>query len=341
MSTNKVEDTKRPFTSEDVAAKAGVSQATVSRVFAGSANVSEKKRKKVMEVAQQLNYQPNAIARGLSTRKTQMIGIVVRDFRNPFYPAVLARFYNSLSAKGYHLIFINTEDEYIGEKEIGKLIDYNVDGVIITDALLSSSEAERFARHDIAVILFNRYSKQSPGGAVYCDNFQAGRQVATYLLGMGHRSFAFISGPANTSTTIDRKKGFEAVLKEKKLPAPVIYPGDYSFESGFKAAQEIVSAAKRVDCIFCANDIIAIGAMEGIRQMGCTIPEDISVVGFDDIDMAAWPSYALTTWSQPVDELVAQTVDLLIRQINGEMKEPQTVVLKGRLVVRDTVKRKK
>lgn len=332
---------KRPYTSEDVAIKAGVSQATVSRVFAGSANVSEKKRKKVLEVAQQLNYQPNAIARGLSTRRTQMIGIVVRDFRNPFYPAVLAKFYGSLSAKGYHLIFINAEEEYIGEKEISKLIDYNVDGVIITDALLSSPEAERFARHNIAVILFNRYSKQAPGSAVYSDNHLAGRQMATYLLGMGHKSFAFIAGPADASTSIDRRKGFEAVLKEKKMQALEVFPGHFSFESGFKSAQEILSESKRVDCIFCANDIIAIGAIEGIRQMGYRVPEDISVVGFDDIEMAAWPSYSLTTWSQPVDELVEETVNLLLRTINGETEESQTVVLKGRLIVRDTVKRKK
>lgn len=331
---------KSIYTSDDVAAKAGVSQATVSRVFAGSANVSEKKKKKVLQVAAQLNYQPNAIARGLSTRKTNLIGIVVRDFKNPFYPDVLSRFYTSFAEKGYHLLFINTEKEYIGEKEISKLIDYNVEGVIITDALLSSSEAVRFERHGIKVILFNRYSEKMTGTAVYCDNAVAGRQMATYLIGMGHKHFAFLSGRADTSTSIDRRKGFELVLKQKKLPALQVYPGEYSYESGFKSGQEIASSSKKTDCIFCANDIIAIGAMDGIRQMGKSIPNDISIVGFDDITVASWPSYSLTTWQQPVQELVENTVELLIEEINGGSRKNEKIILKGQLVVRNTVKRK-
>lgn len=340
MDLKNTQSGKRSYTSEDVAEMAGVSQSTVSRVFAGSANVSEKKRKKILEIAEKLNYQPNAIARGLSTKRTKMIGIVMRDFRNPFYPVVLAKFYSNLSKMGYHLIFINTENEYIQEKEINKLIDYNVEGVIITDALLSSSEAERFSRHKITVVLFNRYIENSKSSAVYCDNYLGGREIGTYLIGMGHRSFAFISGPFKTSTSIDRKRGFQEVLQENGITEIIIHGGDYTYESGFKAAQEIISRQEKVDCIFCANDIIAIGAMEGIRQMGLKIPDDISIVGFDDINMASWPSYSLTTWQYSMDKLVEETVALLHDEINGKIQHPKTIIVKGHLVFRNTVRRK-
>ena len=317
---------------------AGVSQSTVSRVFAGNTNVSAKKRKKILEVAEKLDYQPNAIARGLITNKTKMVGIVIKYFHNPFYSEVLSAFYNRLSSLGYHLIFINSDNDEIQASEINLLIDYKVEEVIITDAILSSSAAKKLSRNNTTVVLFNRYIKDSESKAVYCDNYFAGRQLATYLVEMGHKSIAFISGPFNTSTTIDRKQGFEEVLAERGLPPLHVESGIYTYESGFKAAQALVAMKKKVDCIFCANDITALGAIEAIREMGLNIPEDISVVGFDDINMANWPSYSLTTWKQPIDEMVDNAVKLLL----GEETDQENVVkLKGNLVIRKSVKAKK
>lgn len=222
---------KKNYTSEDVAAMAGVSQSTVSRVFGGGANVSEKKRKKVMEIAEKLNYQPNAQARSLITRKTHIIGIVMRNIRDPFYSAVLEIFYNRFAPLGYHLIFIHSENEEIQEKEITKLLEYNVEAAIITDATLSSTAAQKLERNNINVVLFNRYSKSSRSSAVFCDNYMAAKQIALYLVETGHKYYAFISGPINTSTTIDRLKGFEEVLKEKNIKNFVIEPGNYTNEA--------------------------------------------------------------------------------------------------------------
>ncbi|SIO54769.1 LacI family DNA-binding transcriptional regulator [Chitinophaga niabensis] len=329
---------KKNYTSQDVADMAGVSQSTVSRVFAGNTNVSAKKRKKILEVAEKLDYQPNAIARGLITNKTKMVGIVIKYFHNPFYSEVLSAFYNRLSSLGYHLIFINSDNDEIQASEINLLIDYKVEGVIITDAILSSSAAKKLSRNNTTVVLFNRYIKDSESKAVYCDNYFAGRQLATYLVEMGHKSIAFISGPFNTSTTIDRKQGFEEVLAERGLPPLHVESGIYTYESGFKAAQALVAMKEKVDCIFCANDITALGAIEAIREMGLSIPEDISVVGFDDINMANWPSYSLTTWKQPIDEMVDNAVKLLLGE---ETNQENVVKLKGNLVIRKSVKAKK
>jgi len=332
---------KKSYTSEDVAAIAGVSQSTVSRVFAGSTNVSEKKRKKILAAAAKLDYKPNAHARSLITRKSMMVGIVMRNIRNPFYSAVLEIFHNRLSARGYHLIFINSENEEIQESEITQLLEYNVEGVIITDALLSSSASQKFKRYGISVVLFNRYTEQLESSAVFCDNYLAAKQIATYLVEMGHKSFAFISGPSDTSTTIDRLKGFKEVLDERKIKDLTIEPGNYTFESGFRAAQELLTKNKNIDCIFCGNDIIALGVMDAIRLVGLRIPEDVSVVGFDNIRMSEWPSYALTTWEQPLEEMTTAAVELLLKEIGERDAAPQVVMMKGHLVVRNTVRAKK
>jgi DNA-binding LacI/PurR family transcriptional regulator len=331
---------KKNYTSQDVAEVAGVSQSTVSRVFAGNTNVSDKKRKKILEVAEQLDYKPNAQARSLITRKTMMVGIIMRNMRDPFYSAVLEIFHTRLSPLGYQLIFINSENEEIQESEIAKLLEYNVEGVIVTDAILSPEASKKLKRYDIVPILFNRYTENLETSAVYCDNYMAAKQIATYLVQQGHRKFAFVSGPPNTSTTIDRLKGFKEVLDEHHIVDLIIEPGLYTYESGFKSAQELVMRKRDIDCIFCGSDIIALGVMDAVRLVGLKIPEDISVVGFDNIRMLGWVPYPLTTWEQPLEDMVTRTVELLLKEINDKTAKPQVVVMKGHLVIRNTVKKK-
>jgi DNA-binding LacI/PurR family transcriptional regulator len=320
---------------------AGVSQATVSRVFAGGTAVSEKKRKKVLEAAAKLNYALNAHARSLTTRRTRIIGIVMRNIGNPFYSAVLEIFYDRLSVLGYHILFINSENEEVKESEIRQLIEYNVEGVIITDALLSSPASEKFNRSDIAVILFNRYSAPSKGSAVFCDNYMAAKQIATYLLETGHRKFAFISGPSTTSTTLDRLKGFRERLQQKGVHDLIIEAGDYTYENGFRSAQELVTRHSDIDCMFCGNDIIALGAMDGLKIFGYHVPDDISIVGFDNIRMSAWPSYSLTTWEQPLEEMVDATVKILMEEIKHKAAKPKVKLMKGKMIIRNSVKSRK
>ncbi len=329
---------KKNYTSEDVAKLAGVSQSTVSRVFAGSAQVSEKKKKKILEAATKLQYRPNAHARSLITRKSSMIGIIVRNIQNPFYSAVLEIFHRRLSALGYHLIFINSESEEIDDKEIAQLLEYSIQAVIITDALISSSASEKLKQYGITVFLFNRYTKHTNNTAVYCDNYLAARQIATYLVELGHTSFAFISGPPDTSTTVDRLKGFKEVLDEKKIAKFIVEPGYYTYESGFKLAQELMVTHKEIDCIFCGSDIIALGVMDAIRVMGFKIPEHVSIIGFDNIDMSEWSAYSLTTWEQPVEEMIDWVVRKIIKEGKEEDRKPETIMMKGHLIIRNSVK---
>jgi len=338
---NKPKSEKRNFTSHDVAELAGVSQATVSRVFAGNTKVSEKKRKRIMEAAQKLNYRPNAHARSLITRRSMLIGIVMRTIRNPFYSAVLEIFHDRFSKLGYHLIFINSENENVEEWEIHKLLEYNVAGVIISDALLTPEAEERFKENGIAVVLFNRYTEGSENSVVFCDNYLSAKQIATYLVKTGHRSFAYISGPSHTSITKDRLRGFREVLDGRGISNLHVESGDYTYESGFELAQELMTKNKDIDCIFGGNDIIALGVMDAVRMLGFEIPNDVSVIGFDNIRMTNWASYNLTTWEQPLEGMVDNTVTILLDEINGKETRSKMLVMKGRLVIRNTVKSRK
>lgn len=329
---------KKSATSHDVARLAGVSQSTVSRVFRSGAKVSQTKKSKILKAAAKIGYRPNAMARGLITRKSGLIGIILRSLQNPYYPLILEQFQQSLAKSGYHLIFINTYNETIDQPEISRLLEYNVEGVIITDALLTSSAAATFRQLQIPVIFFNRSVKSIPTNSVCCDNYSAAKQMAFFLQSKNLNKFAFLSGPFNTSTAAERLRGFRQGLKNRGIRELIVLEGEYNYDSGYQLANALFSENKKIEAIFCANDILAIGAINAIREKGLQVPHDISIVGFDNIPMAAWPDYSLTTWEQPVDEMVARTLSLLYDEISLKKKKSQKIIVKGKLVIRGSVR---
>ncbi|HWO96659.1 MAG TPA: LacI family DNA-binding transcriptional regulator [Bacillus sp. (in: firmicutes)] len=328
---------KKQVNATEVARLAGVSQSTVSRVFTPGANVSEKARRRVLEAAKELGYRPNALARGLIMNKTNIVGLVMRNIQNPFYPEILDKFTKGLGAKGYHVLFVHTENDEIQQEEITQFLEYNVEGVIVTDALLSSNVVSNLSENDIPVILFNRYIKDFPCHAVCCDNYNAGKRIGDYLLKQGHQRFAYIAGHRNTSTSYDRERGFREVLRQQEIE-PVVEEGHYTYEEAYQAALRLLKENQPPDAIFCANDIMALGAMDAAKSLGLTIPKDVSIVGFDDITMASWPPYSLTTWQQPVDEMIEATIRILLSVINEENEEPVSMFIPGTLIERTSVK---
>ncbi|MFC3884496.1 LacI family DNA-binding transcriptional regulator [Bacillus songklensis] len=327
---------KKQVNAMEVARLAGVSQSTVSRVFTPGSNVSEKARRRVLEAAKELGYRPNALARGLIMNKTNMIGLVMGDIQNPFYPEILDKFTKGLREKGYHLLFVQTKNDEIQPNEISQFLEYNVEGVIVTDALLSSNVVSHFSENNIPVILFNRYTKDFSCHFVCCDNYSAGKEIGEYLVQQGHRRFAYIAGRMNTSTSRDREKGFREVLGPKGIE-PVTEIGNYTYEGGYQAALRLLTGDHPPDAIFCANDIMALGAIDAAKSLEVSIPEDVSVMGFDDITMASWPPYSLTTWQQPVDEMIKATIHTLVNEIEGENEGPISVLLPGSLIERCSV----
>ena len=322
-------------TAKDVAKLAGVSQSSVSRVYFKGATVSQKTREKVLAAAKELGYRPNEFARSLITNRTKIIGLVMKGVQNPFYPQVLKQFTTAFKKLGYSILFVYTHNDEIQQEDIDTLLNYNVAGVIITDATLSLQANEDLFNNRIPLALFNRKIDGNKFYSVCCNNLEASKQIAHYLLEAGCSNMIYISGNENTSTSIEREKGFVTVLKENKVKYKK-YISDFTYEGGYKTIEKVVSQGKVPEAIFVANDIMALGVMDSLKKHHIAVPDEVKVVGFDNIEMSAWPSYSLTTWEQPINEMVNVTVDYLTAEISEYSGQTQNIEIDGRLIVRNS-----
>ena len=323
------------ITAWDVAKLAGVSQSSVSRVFFGGAGVSEKTRKKVLAAAEELGYVPNEFARSLITNKTRVIGLVMKGVHNPFYPQVLKEFTTHFKELGYSILFVHTNNDEIQKEDIEMLLHYNVAGVIITDATLSLKVIEDFKKSQIPLVLFNRKVEGQNFFSVGTNNIEASRQIAEYLIQKGCTDMVYVAGTQNTSTSIEREKGFSQMLKKHKLPYKV-YHSNYSYDGGYQTAKSIVQDGTIPSAFFVANDIMAFGVLDALREQSIAVPSQTKVIGFDNIEMAAWPIYNLTTWEQPISQMVKETVNYIISEIEEYTDRIGNIEIKGELIERKT-----
>ena len=334
---------KTQATSLDVARLAGVSQSAVSRCFTAGASVSEAMRNKVQEAARKLGYQPNAHARSLITGRSRIIGLVLSALENLYYPAVLERLAKRLQQDGYHLlIFIG--DNANSDDLVEEILQYNVDGIVLGATTLSSALAQRCADASIPVVLFNRIMASGSAGAVSSvrsDNVGGGRDIARFLVASGHQRIAYIAGREDSSTNLERERGFRDGLAElgQRIYARAI--GNYDVAQARQAARDLFGhAADRPDAVFVAGDQMAIAVLDTLRhELGLAVPHDVSVVGFDNVPQAAWASYELTTFEQPVEPMVEATVALL----QGYLRQTQTppsrnLVVPGQLIIRQSAR---
>jgi DNA-binding LacI/PurR family transcriptional regulator len=309
----------------DVARLAGVSQAAVSRTFTPGASVSAEVRQQVLDAAEQLGYRPNAIARSLITNSTNMIGIALVRFANPFYWQIFREFTQKLQDLGYSTLLLNAAQDHAVEQTLPTALQYQVDGVIITSATLTSKMADECARTGTPVVLFNRYEMGTTANAVCCDNVGGGKLVANALLDAGYERLAYIAGEEGSSTNRDRERGFTRQLQARgHMLAFRESGGEYTYEAGYAAAKRLLQTDTLPDAIFCASDLMAMGVLDAAKELGLKIPDDLGIVGFDDIKMAAWPGYAITTVRQPVDRMVDTTIEVLLNAI--EKSDAETVM---------------
>jgi len=330
--------TAKKSTSIDVARLAGVSQATVSRVFGSEDNVAIETRERVLTAAQTLSYQPNAIARSLTTQQTNIVGIITH-IGSPFYPYVLEKFTQRLQLMGRQILLFSATPNQDVDDILPLVFQYRVEALIVTTASLSSELANECDRKGIPLILFNRYILGSRASAVSCDNVEGGRLVANLLLDAGHRRLAFIAGMGQTSTNRDREKGFADRMRERGLTEWLREEGNYSYETSREAALRLLKRPDRPDAIFCANDIMAFGALDAARyDLGLRVPDDVSVIGFDDLPMAAWPSYSLTTIRQPVNRMIDATMELLSERIENPNADPVLKLVPGPVIRRTSAR---
>jgi DNA-binding LacI/PurR family transcriptional regulator len=335
--------TKRPsVTSSQVADHAGVSQSAVSRTFTPGASISPKTRAKVLASAKVLGYRPNAIARSLITNRSRIIAVVMAYLENLFYPDVLEELGRTLLAEDYHLLLFTGFKDRDSDPVFDQLMQYRVDGIILASTSLSSELSEECTAAGIPVVLFNRTTDRNETSSVTSDNRAGGRVIADFLVAGGHKSFGYIAGLENSSTNRDRLAGFREGLKAHGIDKIEIRTGNYSRADAEVAAREMLSLKRRPQAIFVANDHMAVAVMDVARhEFGLSIPEDISIVGYDDVGPARWPSYSITSFTQPIRPMVEATVDILMDQIaSGEIGSLQKII-KGQLIVRGSSRQPK
>ena len=328
---------KKYASSVDVARLAGVSQSAVSRTFSGGANVSDGTRKKVLDAAKQLDYRPSLIPRIMLTHKSNLVAIVVGGLYNPFYSAVLEQFTTKFQAAGYQVLLVHVASDHALDDVIPKLASYRVDAIVSALAILSPRAAKTLAKLKIPVVSFNTGVKNGWVTSVSCDNVAAGRTIADLFVARGARSFAFISGAEQSHASAQRLKGFKERLDEAAAGQVHVAHGNYRYEGGFDAALELFAGRKKPQALFCANDLLAIGAIDALRtRLGISVPDDVLVAGFDDIPAAAWASINLTTFVQDAPAMVDETLDILLSAHTGKPPAAGPVVVSARLVERGT-----
>jgi DNA-binding LacI/PurR family transcriptional regulator len=328
---------KKYASSVDVARVAGVSQSQVSRTFSGGGKVSESTRQKVLAAAELLDYRPSHIPRIMLTHKSNLVAIVVGGLYNPFYSAVLEEFVIRFQAVGNQVLLVHVPNDHRLDDVIPKLASYRVDAIVSALAILSADGAAKLARLKIPVIAFNTEVNNAWVTSVSSQNFQAGEAIADLFVRRGARSFGFISGPVTSPASAQRRDGYTTRLRALGQPDPVIAEGDYRYEGGVKATLRLFDGASRPQALFCANDLLAIGALDALRQkVGLRVPQDVMVAGFDDIPAASWGSIDLTTFTHDAAAMVDETLSLVQSAETGRPLSTGPVVVSARLIERGT-----
>lgn len=336
---NVAPDADRRPTSHDVALAAGVSQPTVSRALRRDPSVAEATRRRVLDAAQMLGYVPSERGRSLSTRRSGRIGVVVEDLGNPFYFELLDALHDRLERSDNRMVVLTPGR---GDPErLERLVDGSTDGVVLTTTLLDSQLPARLAERRFPFVLLNRIVDDVAADSCSSANIDGAAIIAAALVRHQHQSIGAIFGPSNTSTGRDREIGFRRELDKHGI---VLRPewtrrGPFAHRTGHRAIAELLCTRPRPTAVFCANDVIAIGAFNAARGLGLHVPDELSIVGFDDIAMAAWEVFELTTVRQDLQAMCETAVDLLLARIAEPDRPPRKHVLQARLVRRATLAR--
>jgi LacI family transcriptional regulator len=324
-------------TSWDVAREAGVSQATVSRVLNEDPRVAEPTRARVLDVVRRLNYTPNAIARGLVSRRTTLVGVVVSDIVNPFYPQLLEAIAERLDDRGLKMVLFNAygreEDAYAK-----LLLEQRVDGIILTAAIRGSAMVRQLVEHGLPVVLTNRHDEGVSVDRAVGDNQAGAATAAAHLRELGHDRIAVITGHPDASTSDERLEGFRRGLADlgSAVDDDLVLRADFQAGRAYDITLELLARPDRPTAIFALNDLMAFGVLNAAAHAGVEVPRQLSVMGFDDVWMAGWERFNLTTVHQPLAEMARSSVDLLTERMGEPTRSVRKLVFPSTLVVRGT-----
>lgn len=324
---------KKRVTSYDVAREAGVSQSAVSRVFRPGLSVSQKTRDKVKETAKRLGYKPNAIARMLITQSSGLVAVIVSSRANLNYPEVLTLLSLKIAKENKRVLLFTLDDADGLDNILDQLWTFQVDGVIALAAHFDHASISKFEQHRIPVVLYNREADDQSVSSVRCNHELGTKQLVDRLTEFGHTQFAVVSGPNVSDVAIERREfALKALMRKNIRDVRIVY-GDFSYESGRSAFNELMQAKTKPTAVICGNDGMAIGVIDEARDIfGLAVPEDLSVVGFDGIGSALWHPYQLTTIKQPTLQMTEAAVDILLHQIQHQDSPAESRIWSGVLI---------
>lgn len=330
----------------DIAMMCGVSKATVSRVLNGkSEGVGEETRRLVLQTIEKANYRPSSLARGIATARSRMIGLVIPDAANLFYPTIIRAACDALDERGYSLMLCNTDTDPQKEGEqLLKLVDHRVEGVILCSGVSNKEFLARYAGFDMPVVTIGRSFDIDFSRASISGNNYSGACVATrFLLEGGSSDIFYLDGDPGTAGVIQRRGGFLSVMRDAgEVGAEArICQREFSYAYGYEQVRELLREKRSISAIFAGSDLIAIGAVKALLEHGVRVPEDIEVIGFDDIPLASMLTPPLTTMHKPHEEMAKRAVEMLIEAIDGKLGEIRHIIVEPELVLRSTTRSRK
>lgn len=326
-------------TMADVAERAGVSRALVSLVMRDAPNVSEHRRAAVRKAADELGYRPNVLARNLASHRTLTIGVMVNDLHNPFFAETIDGIDIEAGANGYRMLLASGRRSSDGERAaIETFLDFRVDGIILTGPRLPMGEIVSGAR-TAPIVLVGRTSTSDEIDTVNNDEMLGAQLAISHLLELGHTNIAHIDGGDGAGAP-ERRRGYEAAMTEAGLRGDItVAPGDFTDRGGYAGADQLLAAEKRPTAVFAANDQTAAGALDRFEDAGLVVPNDVSIVGYDNTALAAMHHMSMTTINQPREEMGRIAVSTLLQRLNDERTEAVHHIVTPSLVVRGTTGR--
>lgn len=328
-----------PITLREVAELAGVSRSAVSRTFTKGASVSPKTRAKVQKAAETLGYHPNALASSLTTGRTKLIGLVSNNFANPVFLEVFDLFTRLLQERGLRPLLVNLTDEQDPDASVQLLRQYSVDGVIVASSTLPEGFAHAFAQAKMPVVhSFGRFAHAPRVDVVGIDNVECGRIAARSLMARGYRRLAFLGGPHSATSSVDRHAGFmEEARAHPGVTVSDSFASAYSFEAGRTEMQRLL-AQPPAEAYFCGDDVLSIGALSAIADQGLRVPEDIGVIGLNDMEMAGWANINLTTIRQPIRQIIDASIELVMARLDDPARMPEARLFACDVIERATLR---
>lgn len=323
----------------DVAKKSGLSVVTVSRVLNNATTVREKNRQKVLQAMKELDYHPNAAARSLAKGKTGVIGLILTTLQDSFLDDVVQHVSSQLKDYGYYLTL--TVVNYPAEEGHGMdlIQEERVDGLLILSAVNDEQYVAELQKRNIPSVLIDNQMEQSQVPSVQVDNFKGGYEATRHLVDLGHKRIAHIQGPSYFLSAVNRERGFMKALNEAGLMPFAVEPGEFSISSGYAAARRWIEAGELPDAVFASDDYMAIGAINALIEAGYKVPEDVSVIGYDDQLISSQLRPRLSTVRQPSEQLARTAVDILMKQVNGDgsyKPEPVVFTFQPQILLRES-----